>query len=511
MTRCFRCGTEIPTGSRFCGHCGVQALDPHAATVVVEPGAQDALLERLRLIFAGEYEVERELARGGMAVVFKATEVALQRSVALKILPPDLGLSVQAVERFKREAQMVAELDHPNIIPVYRVGQVGGILHIVMKFIEGRPLDEMVEAQSALPVPVVLAVLRAAARALTFAHERDIVHRDVKSANILVDTDGRVVVSDFGIALRASDATLTVAGSLIGTPAFMSPEQCGGRRAEPQSDQYSLGIVAFQMLTGKVPFEAESLPGILQHHLYTPVPDVRRARDDVPDGLIAVVERALAKDPDHRFTATGDMLRAIEAVPFPEADRRESERALRELAGGGSRPRVITRSLPALADAQTLSLNLLRAQQRWRRVGPLAVAATAVLVVLGGGAWWVLRDNRAVAGPDTVSPPPPVLGGGADSGKAAAFAPRPNPVSLTPSAPMGKLRVLTTPADAEILIDGRRAGVGSVWDRAVPAGTRRLVVRAAGYRTVDTTVVVQPDSTLRLRLTLQESGEGSGS
>ena len=280
--KCFQCGADVAPGARFCGHCGTLVGDPHDTTLVVPTDSGDDLLQRLRMVLAGEYEVEHELARGGMAVVFKATEIGLRRVVALKVLPPELGLTARAAERFKREARMVAEIDHPNIIPVYRVGQIGGILFFVMKFIEGKSLDAILQEQGALSVPVTLYVLRAAARALAYAHACGIVHRDVKGANILVDSDGRVMVSDFGVALRSSDVTLTADGTVIGTPPFMSPEQCAGRRAGPQSDQYSLGIVAFQMLAGSVPFHADTLAGVMHHHFFTPVPDLTLVRDDLP-------------------------------------------------------------------------------------------------------------------------------------------------------------------------------------------------------------------------------------
>src|SRR5216117_3704065 len=338
--KCFRCGSELESTARFCPNCGTPVSDPQSATVVLPSEAGDDLLQRLRLVLAGEYEVEQELARGGMAIVYRATEVGLGRVVALKVLPPDLGLTPRAVERFKREARMVAELDHPNIIPVYRVGQVGGVLHIAMKFIEGRSLDAIIEAQGALPVPVVAYVLRGTSRAAAYAHDRGIVHRDLKGANILVDRDGRVMVSDFGVALRASDVTLTADGTVIGTPPFMSPEQCAGRRAGPQSDQYSLGIVAFQMLAGSVPFHADTLAGVMQHHFFTPAPDVRQARDDVPAALAEVLNRTLEKDPAARYATTRDMLAALEAIPFSESDRRESEQMLRQLVQGTVMPRV---------------------------------------------------------------------------------------------------------------------------------------------------------------------------
>src|SRR5438093_979309 len=170
-------------------YVGTPVSDPQSATVVLPSETGDDLLQRLRLVLAGEYEVEQELARGGMAVVYRATEVGLGRVVALKVLPPDLGLTPRAVERFKREARMVAELDHPNIIPVFRVGQSGTILYIVMKFVEGLALDAILEAQGALPVHTVLYVLRGATRALAYAHERSEERRVGKS----VDLGGRRV------------------------------------------------------------------------------------------------------------------------------------------------------------------------------------------------------------------------------------------------------------------------------------------------------------------------------
>src|SRR5437867_8467625 len=404
--KCFRCGSELESTARFCPNCGTPVSDPQSATVVLPSEAGDDLLQRLRLVLAGEYEVEQELARGGMAVVYRATEVGLGRVVALKVLPPDLGLTPRAVERFKREARMVAELDHPNIIPVFRVGQSGTILYIVMKFVEGLALDAILEAQGALPVHTALYVLRGATRALAYAHECGIVHRDIKGGNLLVDRDGRVLVSDFGVALRAADITLTADGAVIGTPPFMSPEQCAGRRAGPQSDQYSLGIVAFQMLTGAVPFHADTLPGIMHHHFFTPVPDVQLVRDDVPSALIDVLHVALAKEPGARYMSTRDMLAAVEAIPFSEVDRRESERTLRALAAGAPVGKVATRLLPALPESPTLAMGLPAPPPRRRpsrqRARLAAVGAVASVVV--GAAWWISR-----AGGTPAPPPPPGL------------------------------------------------------------------------------------------------------
>ena len=503
--KCFRCGSELESTARFCPNCGTPVSDPQSATLVLPSDeAGDDLLQRLRLMLAGEYEVEQELARGGMAVVYRATEVGLGRVVALKVLPPDLGLTPRAVERFKREARMVAELDHPNIIPVFRVGQSGSILYIVMKFIEGRALDAILEAQGALPVHTVLYVLRGATRALAYAHECGIVHRDIKGGNLLVDRDGRVLVSDFGVALRAADITLTADGAVIGTPPFMSPEQCAGRRAGPQSDQYSLGIVAFQMLTGSLPFHADSLPGIMHHHFFTPVPDIGLVRDDTPEALTGILRRALSKEAGDRFPTTGEMLAAIETIPFSDADRRESERILQQLTQGDAIARISTRSLPALPETPTLAMNLRgpppsRRHRLIVRGGGLAAAG----LLAGAAVLWVGRASHRHGALDseTVHPSPPVAPG-----------PPPQQASSSRAAPggSGRLRMLTSPPDAEISVDSRQVGVGSVFDLAVAAGARRLRVRAPGYETFDTTIVIPAGGTVSLgRVALRTRGGGT--
>ncbi len=500
---CFHCGAQIPERARFCPSCGTLAVDPHEATVTIETADPEALLHRVRMVLAGEFDVERELARGGMGVIFKATEVGLRRSAAVKVLPPELGLSVKTAERFKREARMVAELDHPNIIPVYRVGQLGGILFIAMKFIEGRSLGLILDTQGPLPVPVALQVLRGVARALAYAHDRNIIHRDIKGANILVDHDGRVMVSDFGVALRAADVNLTADGTVIGTPPFMSPEQCAGRRTGQQSDQYSLGIVGFQMLCGAVPFQADTIAGVMQHHFFTPAPDVRQARDDVPAALAEVLNRTLQKDPAARFRTTRDLLIALEAIPFSESDRRESEQALRQLVQGTVIAKVPTRSLPPLPDGPTQPLAA--AGPRKRRMPARAGVAASGVLLLGlalGVIRLAARRGNATPGPapSLAPPPPPTV-------QAASRLPAPEPRATRP--PGGKLRILTSPSTAEILIDGHRVGVGSAIDLSLAVGERRLEVRAAGYKAFDTTLVVAAGSMFVLgRITLPLSQRG---
>jgi serine/threonine-protein kinase len=374
------------------------------------------------------------------------------------------------------------------------------MFHIAMKFVEGRSLDIILETQGALPVPVTLTVLREAARGLAYANGRGIIHRDVKGANILIDTDGRVVVSDFGVALRASDVTLTAVGTLIGTPAYMSPEQCSGRRAGPQSDQYSLAVVGFQMLAGSTPFHSETLAGIIQHHFFTPPPDLRLARQDIPSGLFEIIGRALNKDPGKRFGSTGEMLAALEAIPLSDQDLRDSQRALRELARGRETPRITTGSLPALPDMPTLAVAAVRRPVRptHRTVG--YAAAVTVLLAVGG---WLLSRTIGVSATAAATPP-------RDSAPPAppAAPPAVVPIARPVTVATGKLRILTSPPSAEILVDGRRVGVGSVVDLRVPSGTRRLRVQAAGYAPWDTTIVVEAGATHSLgRVTLRAPGE----
>lgn len=345
---CFRCGTVVPDGTRFCAQCGAEVSAEARAGQEDAQRSTDGLLEIARTRLAADYDVDRELGRGGMAVVLRAVERELQRPVALKVMPPQVALTPQSAERFKREARMTASLDHPNVIPIYRVGDADGLLYIAMKLVDGRAVDDIIREQGALPVPAVIAILRGAAAGLAAAHERGIIHRDVKGGNILVDGDGRVLVTDFGIARAMEDASLTASGMIVGTPHYMSPEQCAGRPLGAQSDQYSLAAVAFQMLTGSVPFDAESLPGVMQHHFFTPAPDMNAMRAGIPRELAAIVRKAMAKKPEDRYATTRDMVEAIDAIPQTAEERRQGEEMLRSLAHGAKLPRVQTSAAPTL-------------------------------------------------------------------------------------------------------------------------------------------------------------------
>jgi len=363
---CRNCGTSIADDAAFCGNCGTATEAQPAVATATDPGhgastpagattfsdatggGDDQLLQMVKLELGKDYRIEKELGRGGMAVVYKGVETALERIVAIKVVPPESANAGQAAERFRREARLAASLDHANIIPVYRVGQAGPLHYMAMKFVEGRAVDAIVEQQGALPVNVATAILKYSAAGLAFAHDKKIVHRDIKGANILVDKDGRVMVSDFGIARALEEVSLTASGMMIGTPYFMSPEQCGGQKVSPQSDQYSLGIMGFQLLTGELPFLADSMVGVIQHHYMTPVPDIRAVRQDVPQELLDVIYCALNKAPEDRFATTKDMAVALENVPLTDAQRDEAEKHLKMLSMGEAIPKVRTGTLPPL-------------------------------------------------------------------------------------------------------------------------------------------------------------------
>src|SRR5687767_1514856 len=245
---CSRCGSEITGKSKFCPSCGLDLM----ATTPVHAIATGALQETdlVREALTAEYEIIEELGRGGMAMVYRARERQLEREVAIKVLPFSLAFDREFVERFQREARTAARLEHPNIIPIYRVGRSGRVIYFIMKFLRGKPLSSELVAKGTLGPGEIRRILAEVGRALAYAHKSDIVHRDIKPDNIMFDEHGHAVVTDFGIAKAASGGKLTGTGMSIGTPHYMSPEQAKAQPLDGRSDLYSLGVVAFQCLTG---------------------------------------------------------------------------------------------------------------------------------------------------------------------------------------------------------------------------------------------------------------------
>ena len=274
----------------------------------------DYLRDRLVAAVGDHYLIEEELGRGGMAAVFRALDARLNRRVAIKLLPPELAFNASVKSRFLREAQMAAQLSHPNIVPIYTVDERDGLVYFVMALVDGESLAARLARVGAMPFEHVRAIVGDVADALDYAHRQGVIHRDIKPDNILLDRPtGRPAVTDFGIARTAAEESrLTVTGMAVGTPAYMSPEQAMGERdVDGRSDIYSLGIVAYQMLAGETPFKATNTPSMLMKHVSEPPPPLRSRRTDIPATLAAAVERALAKKPEDRWRSAAEMRDAV--------------------------------------------------------------------------------------------------------------------------------------------------------------------------------------------------------
>jgi tRNA A-37 threonylcarbamoyl transferase component Bud32 len=274
----------------------------------------DLLLDRLVAAVGAQYLVDAEIGRGGMAVVYRATDVRLNRRVAIKLLPPELAFNPDVRERFLREAQTSAQLTHPHIVPIYTVDEREGMVYFVMALVDGESLAERLAREPRLPIADARRILADVADALAYAHGRGVVHRDVKPDNVMIDrVTGRAVVTDFGIARAAAgDSRLTVTGVAVGTPAYMSPEQAiGERELDGRSDIYSLGVVGYQMLAGTTPFRAANTPAMLVKHLSETPKPLDALRPDAPAALVHAIMRALAKKPEHRWDDAEEFRAAI--------------------------------------------------------------------------------------------------------------------------------------------------------------------------------------------------------
>ena len=314
LVACPNCGTQVTAGEAACPFCGADTLG--ATTGGIRYAHQwETVLLKLRQLTAPKYRVKSILGYGGMAGVYLAEEPRLGRTVAIKVMSPALMLDPSLIDRFVQEARTIAQLTHPNIITIYEVDEREDLHYFVMRHISGRNLGQvMAESSIQLPINVVRAWLYQIGDALGYAHGLGIVHRDVKPSNVLLDARGNALVTDFGIAKVADEPSLTKTGMLVGSPEYMSPEQCSSGRVTGASDQYSLGVVAFQMLTGQPPFRGPTL-AVLQAHLTMQPPSIRDFRPDCPDDLLGAVSRMMQKDPDDRWPTLASAVAAAGAGP----------------------------------------------------------------------------------------------------------------------------------------------------------------------------------------------------
>jgi len=311
----------------------------------VVSSADSELRAHVERVLSDHYELDSEIGRGGMGVVYRAKDRRLKRTVAIKLLPPELAFRSDIKTRFLREAETAAQLSHPNIVPIYTVDETEGLVYFVMAYVDGENLAKRIFERGVLPCDEVRRILRDVADALAYAHERGVVHRDIKPDNIIIASQtGRPMVTDFGIARAVSDgdSRLTATGMAIGTPAYMSPEQAAGERSiDGRSDLYSLGIVAYQMLAGEPPFVAGSTPAMLVKHISERPLPVQQRRADIPDDLARAVMLMLEKDPANRFPSASALVAALDTGVVPPGPRTsasaaQSDYGTRDSYGGGS-------------------------------------------------------------------------------------------------------------------------------------------------------------------------------
>jgi formylglycine-generating enzyme required for sulfatase activity/predicted Ser/Thr protein kinase len=292
----------------------------------------DSIPEKL-----GKYWIIEEEGRGGFAVVYKAVDTTLDRTVALKVLAPHLLWDPTFVQRFQREARVAANLDHPNIVTIYEVSQIEEVYFIAMQFLRGRTLSQILEAEGPLSVPWVQAIIEQIASALDYAHARGFIHRDIKPSNVIVADDGRATLTDFGLAKAGEGTQLTTAGTIFGSLEYMSPEQAQGKEVDERSDVYSLGITLFEMLVGRVPYKADLAIAVVIKHLTAPLPRPSEWNPIIPEPVERVILKALAKNPADRFQSAGEMAQALTAAAETKAEP-EVER--------GKKPAVVKKPEP---------------------------------------------------------------------------------------------------------------------------------------------------------------------
>ena len=296
---CASCGATVGDAGAPCPRCGNVTLGGNPAE------QNDRMRARLQEAVGDGYKLLELLGRGGMGIVYRARELALDREVALKVLALDPVLAPDAYLRFEREAKLAARLDHPHIVPIFAVGQRQNVAFYTMRLVRGGSLEDLVgTGKKPLTLEHVVKLLHEVAAALDHAHRQGVAHRDIKPANVLLSETGHAMVADFGIAKALSSTEVGTTGTgIIGSPGYMSPEQWKGTELDGRADQYSLGIVAYELLCGRRPFETPQIQDLLRMHLSAEVPPVSYLRPGLPEGVDDALRRALAKDPSHRFSS----------------------------------------------------------------------------------------------------------------------------------------------------------------------------------------------------------------
>jgi serine/threonine-protein kinase len=559
---CLKCHTPLPDNSRFCFACGADqtggGVDGQSS------GPIEVLQARLQHLVQGKYEIKRLLGKGGMGAVFLAHDLTLEREVAIKVLPPDFSSDPQVIKRFQQEAKTAAKLDHTNIIPIFRVESEEGLNYFVMKYVSGTTLEDLMESKQEISHDYVQRLLWEAACALGHAHSRGVVHRDVKPANIMFDHDGKVMLTDFGISKALQSANITGTGMILGTPHYMAPEQAKGQPVDGRTDQYSLGVVGYRLLTGALPFSGDSVHTILYKHIFEEAPRLSGLRQNAPQYLTDPIQRALSKEPAQRFPTMEDFATALwpeqpvsatgKSTPKP-ARQRPAARGpvtadtptehVRDASGAAApttplpssvRPRTVPHPTPRPTPKQSSS-----------KVGVFVLVAVAVvgaggyLVLRGGGGGESPQSATAIE-PSPASAPPAGQQSVVVTPQSTATAAAPPPVTPTPppSAPAATPRQTTRPPQrptpprqppivqpppvqqppaeewgylsinanpfGTVFIDGVQVGDTPIDRHKVKPGPHTIRIENPGYRTITERVQVDPGNTIRKTYPLVPEG-----
>ncbi|MEO8450791.1 MAG: protein kinase [Gemmatimonadota bacterium] len=511
---CPSCATPLPAEAVFCYMCGSatpQGIDRETGefrTFNTGERVPSPDLERLKRALGASYELNKVIGRGGFAEVFLVKDLRLKRELALKALRPDLILSEALLTRFKREAETIAALRHPHIVPIYDIGEAEGIAYILMPLIKGESLKALLAREGPRPAREAMRILLECADALGAAHEAGVIHRDIKPENIMLEGKARrVQLMDFGIA-KAIDTSsdpagptkgLTSTGMLVGTPHYMSPEQASGEsNLDNRADQYSLAVVAYQMLTGSLPFDGESTRAILFQQMIAVPKSLRDLVPDVPAHLGYAVERALSKEPKDRYPSMEEFAEAITAsdsLARPSAEHRVSS-AIRD-----TQP-MITAPVPLVPGPVPAPIIPARPRRKFSRWA----GAVAVVGVVAVGAWFALPKSA----PKSTSTPPAATATVTPSGPVTPIPAPPPPPPIVPPPPVAAaLPPPAPPAEAQAKVAAPKGQTAVKKPSPPPPPNGIAAAAAAPVTETCATTAKKSDWAGALKLCTQEAQAGN--